>query len=203
MYTASLTAALGGVTQRQLAHWRNGRRPLLVPEANHGRSIRYSFRDLVAIRTMGALRTGFPLQRIRTAVAHLQRLDDVEHLSRYRLVGDGRTIVWAAGDELVDLLARPGQRVLITMHDVLDAFVGWTGATIVPLRRPKPGVSIDPLVLGGFPVVEDTRIPYDTIAGLADDGLDTAAIRFFYPTVTRTGVEGAVAFDDYVASYAA
>ncbi|WP_435055957.1 DUF433 domain-containing protein [Micromonospora aurantiaca (nom. illeg.)] len=125
----------------------------------------------------------------------------MEHLANYRLIGDGQTIVWVTEGEQVDILKRPGQKLLITMKDVLGEFEGWTGATIVPLRRPKAGVEIDPEVLQGFPVIEDTRIPYSTISGLARDGLGASDISYFYPSVSELGVEGAVEFDRYVRTY--
>ncbi|GAB3152820.1 hypothetical protein GCM10027290_44330 [Micromonospora sonneratiae] len=200
-YPEALTAALGGVTVHQLRRWRSGSSPLLVPETSSTRPIQYSFRDLIAIRTVANLRTDFSLQKIRKALANLQDLTDVEHLANYRLLGDGRTIVWATEGEQVDILKQPGQRLLITMKDVLGEFEGWTGATIVPLRRPKAGVEIDPDVLQGFPVIESTRIPYSTVSGLVTDGLDLAGIRYFYPSVDETGVTGAVEFDRYVRTY--
>ncbi|RFS44389.1 DUF433 domain-containing protein [Micromonospora craniellae] len=134
-------------------------------------------------------------------MAILHDLTDVDHLAHYRLFGDGRTIVWATEGEQVDILKRPGQRLLITMTDVLGEFQGWTGETIVPLRRPKAGIEIDPDVLHGYPVVEDTRIPYSTVSGLVTDGLDAAGIRYFYPSVSELGVTGAVEFDHYVRTY--
>jgi uncharacterized protein (DUF433 family) len=199
-YTSTLTAALGGVTEAQLAHWRRPPNPLLTPEHAEAGKIRYSFRDLIAIRTVANLRTAVSLQKIRKAVANLKHLDDFEHLSNYRLVADHDTIIWA-GDQSVDILQRPGQHVLVTMRDVLGEFVGWTGATVVPLARPKPGVRIDPLVLRGYPVIEESRVPYDTVASLAEEGFDAEAIRKFYPSVSDIGVTGAVDFDRYVREY--
>lgn len=87
------------------------------------------------------------------------------------------------------------------MQDVFEPFTARHGAQVVPLRRPKPGVAIDPEVLGGFPVIDGTRIPYDTVSGLACDGVDTESIRYFYPSVTDLGISGAVAFDQYVSEY--
>lgn len=86
---------------------------------------------------------------------------------------------------------------------VLGEFEGWTGATIVPLRRPVNGIEIDPDVLHGFPVVRGTRIPYDAISSLAADGLQPDNIRYFYPSVDDVGVTGAVEFDHYVQAYLA
>ncbi|MEV4417844.1 DUF433 domain-containing protein [Catellatospora sp. NPDC049609] len=202
-YSEALTAALGGVTVHQLRGWRSGAEPLLVPEAEtSGRSVRYSYLDLLAVRTVGLLRAAFSLQKIRKAVGNLHGLSDVDHLGRYVLLRDGESIVWERDEEYsVDLLRRPGQQVLVTGRDVLEGFEGWSGVQVVPLRRPKPGISITDDVMDGFPVIEDTRVPYDTIAGLANDGLDASNIRYFYPAVTDEGVTGAVAFEDYVNRY--
>jgi uncharacterized protein (DUF433 family)/DNA-binding transcriptional MerR regulator len=200
-YPEKLTAALGGVTVYQLRGWRTGSKPLLVPEISTMKPVRYSFRDLIAVRTFAALRRQFSLQKIRKAVANLHQISDVDHLSNYRLIGDGQTIVWAFEDEQVDILKRPGQRLLISMDDVLGEFLGWNDVRVVPLRRPKPGVEIDPDTMQGFPCIESTRIPYNTIADLAQDGLRLDDIVHFYPSVDAVGVNGAVAFDRYVNEY--
>jgi uncharacterized protein (DUF433 family)/DNA-binding transcriptional MerR regulator len=200
-YPEALTAALGGVTVHQLRRWRSGSSPLLVPEMRSTRPILYSFRDVMAIRAVAMLRTDFSLQKIRKAIANLHNFTDVEHLANHRIFGDGRTIVWANAGEQVDILKRPGQRLLLTMKDVLDGFKGWTGADVVPLLKPKAGIEIDPDVLQGFPVIENTRIPYRTVSGLAADGLSVADIRYFYPSVDEAGVAGAVEFDRYVRTY--
>lgn len=201
-YPPTLAAALSGVSEGQLRRWR-GQPPLLIPEYGEGRKIRYSFRDIIALRTFAQLRrTGISLQRIRKAVETLKHLNDFEHLSHYRLVRDGNSIVWVQedGGHAVDLVLKPGQHVFATMQDILGEFEGWTG-DVVALEQPKPGVRINPGVLGGYPVAEGTRVPYDTVASLAADGLDTDAIRHFYPSVTPLGVSGAVALDQYVSEY--
>ncbi|GLH95135.1 DUF433 domain-containing protein [Phytohabitans aurantiacus] len=199
-YTTGLTAALGGVTAAQLVHWRRQPNPLLVPELTKSGRVRYSFRDLLAVRIVANLRTEISLQKIRKAITNLKHLDDFQHLSSYRLVADNDTIVWI-GDQPIDILKRPGQHMLVTMRDVLGEFIGWAGATVVPLARPKPGVSINPGVLRGYPVAENTRVPYDTVASLVADGFDADAIRGLYPSVDAIGVTGAVAFDEYVRAY--
>ena len=199
-YPPTLAAALSGVTLHQLKHWRSQPKPILRPEMG-GRPIRYSFRDLLAIRTFGALRAEVSMQKIRKAVENLRKIEDVEHLSNYKLVTDGSTIMWIAADDAVDLLKRPGQRVLAVMRDVLDTFESRTGKHVVPLLRPKLGVVVDSEILSGFPVVEGTRIPYDTIAGLVSDRVPPASIMYFYPSVSDTGISGAVALDKYVSEY--
>jgi uncharacterized protein (DUF433 family) len=203
-YPPALAAALSGVTQAQLSYWRSrrsGRAPLLEPEARLGRLVRYSFRDLLALRTVGALRAEKSLQMIRKAVENLRSFENVEHLANYRLVSSGKTIVWVGDDQSVDLVREPGQQLLIHMRDVFAEFESRNHQIVVPLLRPKPGVSIDPEVITGYPAIEGTRIPYDTIAELAEDGLNIRRIRHFYPAVTSVGVGGAVAFHRYVNEY--
>lgn len=203
-YPPALAAALSGVTQSQLRYWRsrsNGKEPLLEPEARRGRFVRYSFRDLLALRTFGALRADVTLQMIRKAVANLRLFDDVEHLSNYHLVAAGKTIVWVGDDQTVDLVKVPGQQLLIHMRDVLAEFESRNHQLVVPLLRPKQGVSINPEIIAGYPAIEGTRIPYDTIAELAAEGLDTARIKYFYPAVTSAGIKGAVSFERYVTDY--
>ncbi|MEN3609850.1 DUF433 domain-containing protein [Plantactinospora sp. ZYX-F-223] len=194
-YTSALTAALGGASEGQLRNWRRQPNPVLLPEYAAPGKIRYSFRDLLAVRTLAKLRTDVSLQKIRRAVANLKDLDNFDHLSNYTLVAERDTIVWVKDDQMIDIVRRPGQHMLVTMNDVLGEFVGWTGATVVPLERPKPGLRIDPGVLRGYPVIEQTRIPFDTVSALAADGLDARSIRYFYPSVTDVGVTGAVAFE--------
>jgi uncharacterized protein (DUF433 family) len=192
------------VTQAQLSYWRssrNSREPLLKPEARRGRLVRYSFRDVLALRTFGALRSEVSLQMIRKAVDNLRLFENVEHLSNYRLIAGGRTIVWMDEDQSVDLVREPGQRLLIHMRDVLAQFESRNHQVVVPLLRPRPGVTIDPKIIAGYPAIEGTRIPYDTVVELAADGLDARRIQYFYPAVTSAGVNGAMSFHQYVSEY--
>jgi len=72
------------------------------------------------------------------------------------------------------------------------------GHEVLPLLRPVPGVAVDPEVRGGYPVVEGTRVPYDIVAGLVDDGLGPEEIAGFYPSVRSADVRGASEFAHYV-----
>lgn len=66
--------ALTGVTRRQLAYWRDT--GLIVPaEVTAGGHARYSFTDLIALKTAKALLdAGVSLQRLRTTLVSLRRL---------------------------------------------------------------------------------------------------------------------------------
>lgn len=202
-FTPAIAAALSGASTGQLAYWRSVRtsEPLLAPAHHRPRSrVSYSFRDVVALRTFVYLRSrDVPLQRIRKAVASLRTLGHDEHLSKYSLVAVGQDVVWRISvDEAVDLTGSPGQRLLAQMVDIFAPFVNMQSQDVVDLRRPKPGISVDPEVRGGFPVVEGTRVPYDLVASLLEDGLDLAAISAVYPSVSRDAAQGAAAFARYV-----
>ena len=205
-YPPEIAAALSGASLRQLSYWRsaNTTEPLLAPEFHKPRArVSYSFSDVVALRTFVYLRgRDVSLQRVRKAVRALRRLGETEHLSAYSLVAVGRDVVWrVSGDEAVDLTRSPGQQLIAEMVDIIAAFPGMHGRRVVPLYRPKPGVSVDPEIRGGYPVIAGTRVPYDVVAGLLMDGLATEEVRAFYPSVGGSAARGALAFALYVDTY--
>lgn len=205
-YKPVVAAALSGATLRQLSYWRSRRsaEPLLAPELHKPRSrVSYSFQDVVALRTFVYLRAQeVPLQRVRKAVHNLRDMGEAKHLSTYRLLADGRDVVWRVSAGMaVDLTRRPGQHVIAEMVDILSAFRGTDGREVLPLYRPKPGVAVDPEVRGGYPVIEGTRVPYDAVASLLEDGLAAEGVSDFYPAVTADAARGALRFARYVDGY--
>lgn len=199
-YSSHLAAALSGCSLRQLAYWRSsrGHEPLLPAElATDTRAI-YSFRDVIALRTVAYLREDVSLQKIRQAVANLRDLGNREHLSRYRLVASGRSIIWVVGEEAVDLVLRPGQQVMAQMSDVLAPFVNARGLDVPDLFRPRELVSVDQDVLAGYPVIAGTRVPFDAIASLVADGVPPEEIDIYYPQVSADAAEQAHDYARYV-----
>lgn len=202
-FTPVLAAALSGASTRQLSYWRSARtpEPLLAPEHYAPRTrVSYSYRDVLALRTFVYLRSqDVSLQRIRKAVASLRMLGEDAHLAAYRLVAMGHDVVWRrSSDDGVDLTHSPGQRVLPHLIDVFAPFENQRQQTVVDLRRPRPRISVDPDVRGGFPVISGTRVPYDLVASLVDDGLDASAIAEIYPSVPVDAAQDAVDFSRYV-----
>ena len=136
------------------------------------------------------------------AVKSLRSLGETEHLSRYRLVAVGKDVVWRVSDEeAVALTGAPGQLVIAEMVDILAAFTNMWGRNVVPLCEPTPGVRVDPDIRGGYPVVAGTRVPYDLVASLLDDGVAPDDVSAFYPSVGSDGARGVVAFARYVDEY--
>ena len=203
-YPTHVAAALSGASLRQLQYWRQRRNgePLLAPEGRAGGRVLYSFRDVMALRTFVYLREQLPLQRIRKAVSKLGELGDGEHLSACRLYVSGSSIVWAESDDkLIDLVEKPGQYQLAAeMRDVVKPFTNLQGDEVVDLLRPRRRLAVDPGVRGGYPVVSDTRIPYDIIAGLVADGVSPTEVAYFYPPVDAGAAGDAFDFHRYVES---
>jgi uncharacterized protein (DUF433 family)/DNA-binding transcriptional MerR regulator len=206
VYSTRMTSVLTGATVAQLRNWRRdpGRAhgPLLEPATGRGGAARYSFQDVVALRMFVGLRQVTSLQKIRKAVALLHREHPDTHLSAHalRAVPGGRTIVWLTEEgDYVDVVEHPGQPgIPVVMEQVFGAFTTQDGRLVPDLRTPAPGLSLDPGVRGGFPVLEGTRLPYDEVAGLVRDGLDAAEIRRIYPSATTEGIAGAREFADAV-----
>lgn len=203
MYTTRLAAALSGASVRQLAYWRRdtGTGPLLTPEYGTSPRALYSYRDVVALRICVRLRKETSLQRVRRSVAHLQQVAPDTHLASHQLKSAGQTIVWLTEDgDYIDTVERPGNLgIRVVMEEVVRAFITADGRQVPDLLTPAPGLSIDDGVRGGYPVLEGTRIPYDTIAALAEDGLGEAEIIDLYPSVSRVGIRGAVELAELVA----
>lgn len=198
-----VAAALSGATYSQLAYWRSDRgdtKPLLVPEYRDGRTLLYSFRDVVALRTFAYLREDVSLQKIREAIRTLGDLGDAEHLSEYRLYAADDSVVWVPPDgDHVDLVRQRGQhRSAVIMRDVFDAFVNRSGDSVLPLWRPYPEIQVHPELRGGFPVVKGTRIPYDLIASVVRAGTPRNSVCMLYPAVDEAGARDAVRMADYV-----
>jgi uncharacterized protein (DUF433 family)/DNA-binding transcriptional MerR regulator len=196
-YEPKVAGALSGVTQRQLGYWRT--EGILVPEVSANRPVLYSFRDVVALRTFAYLRGSRSLQAIRTALKNLKLIGETDHLSSYKLHLQGkRSIVLIKNDQAVDLVERPGQTLtVVRFGDLIRSFP--LGDLEVPnLFRPRRLISVDPQVRGGHPVVKDTRVPFELIAGLVRDGVSPGDVAEFYPSVSENAARDAVDFADYV-----
>lgn len=201
MYRPVLAAALSGASTGQLSYWRRNP-PVLEPEYRTSNKVLYSYRDVVALRSLAYLRgrNQLSLQKIRVSIRNLRDLGKTEHLSQYKLVKSGNTVIVVDGDEAIDLLRQPGHTVIAELVDVFDEFEGRVGH-VLPLQRPLPGVAVNPEVLGGFPAIEGTRVGYDQVAGLMADNVSADEISRFFPSVTAEAARAAQEFAAYVGKF--
>jgi uncharacterized protein (DUF433 family)/DNA-binding transcriptional MerR regulator len=206
-FPVPITSVLTGATVRQLAYWRRrtiSAEPLLVPEGRRAGRYLYSWADVVALRSIVYLRQEKSLPRIRRAVGMLRQLeaDDWQHLSAYRLISTESTIVvQTPAGQLLDLELQPGTVLEeVLMRDVLEPFETSGGRSVPALERPRPQITVDPSVLGGYPVIAGSRVPFDVVARLAEDDLEPAEIIAIYPSVAPESIEDATWFAEQVAA---
>lgn len=199
-FPVEVTSVLTGATLGQLAYWRQT--DLLVPEIERRPRALYSFRDLVALRTVVHLRRVNSLQAVRRAFRELERMDLTAHPATYSLASRGRSIVLLHEDGgQTDLVRHPGDEVITNLADVFAPFETDRGRQVVDFRRPRHHIQVREHRMGGWPTIEGTRIPYDTIALLVADGtVPPERVSAYYPTVTPDAVSDAVSFADEVES---
>lgn len=196
-FPAKLTSRLTGVTPSQLTSLRQ--KGVVVPEINPYRPPLYSFRDILALRTIARLRAMTSAQRIHKAFLTLDVFDLTEHPAAYRFGSDGDTIFVEHNEQAVDLVKHPGQVQVFPFSEALGAFEDWRGRRVDSLAQPAQGIAVRPGRMGGWPTVEGTRVPYDIVAGLVDDVTVTAHdVPHFYPTVSVLQAQQAVDFDRQV-----
>jgi uncharacterized protein (DUF433 family) len=208
-FPVPITSVLTGATVAQLAYWRRdtpSAPALLIPEGKRSGRYLYSWADVVALRSIVYLRSEKSLPRIRQAVARLRRLEAAQwtHLASYTLISTPDTIIVRTPDgQLLDVGTHPGT-VLdeVLMEDVLEPFETRTGRMVPALKRPRPNITVDPGVLGGYPVLAGTRLPFDSVAALVQDDLDAVEIAAVYPSARPEAIADAAAFAEQVATVA-
>ena len=117
-FAAPEVCKIVGITYRQLDYW--ARTELVTPSirdaSGSGTQRLYSFQDLVTLRVIkNLLDTGVSLQRVRTAVEHLQAMD--RPVTEVTLMSDGRGVYEAHSSEAVIDLLRSGQGVFAIAVD--------------------------------------------------------------------------------------
>lgn len=198
MFNSAITAALTGATVSQLANWR--RTGLLKPEVS-GTPALYSFRDLVALRTVTAIRSHVSLQKIRIAFQSLGEFDLTDHPSAYTLTTDGDTVFFVESDTATDLVKNKNQQILTGLMDVFDPFVNLRGREVPNFVHPRPSLTLSERVMGGFPTITGSAVPYDDVALLLRDGtVPLEYVGHYYPGVDENAARDALDFDSSVSS---
>lgn len=201
-FDKALAPYLTGATESQLTNW--ARKGLLAPEIEDGRRHLYSFRDLLALRTMAKLRSKVSLQKIRRAFDTMSELELTDHPSKYTLVAhdDSIRLVEDSSDDghvVTDLIRDRAQTVLVSLDDVMAPFTNFRGDQVVDFRRPRPHLEVREGRMGGIPTAEGTRVTFDSIARLLESGeIAPERVADFYPTVSLESALDAVDFARHV-----
>ncbi|GLB62971.1 hypothetical protein NCCP2495_08490 [Dietzia sp. NCCP-2495] len=196
-FPLDLAATLSGASVAQLRRW--NRDDLLVPEVNASRPMLYSFRDLAALRSVSYLRAETSLQRIKRAFANLPEFEFTDHPSRYKFATDGKAVMIRTDDGFMDLVKNPGQFEFVTLADIFESFENRSGRRVVPFERPRKNLRINSRRLGGYPVIVDSRVPYDAVAQLMAGGdVEPDEVAEYYPRVSAEAALDAVSFQQEV-----
>jgi uncharacterized protein (DUF433 family) len=195
-FPTNLASVLTGASRSQLRRWH--RTGLLTPEISTAPTgLLYSFRDLVAVRTVVHLRASSSLQKVRQAFANLPVVDFTEHPSAYSFVTNGHTIVAMNIEGVsVDLVQNVGQTEVISLVDIFGPFINRQGKEVVDFLHPRRHLEVRQGRMSGWPTIQNTRVPYDTVARLLSTGdITPDEVESFYPGVSAEAARDARDFD--------
>lgn len=178
-------------------------RTALNPVAHERWHADYSFSDLVSLFVVRQLRSkGVRPRTIRDAEKHLRELWKTDRpFAREDIKTDGVEVLCEDNPELgqIEGAGLGGQQIIRQAVESSLESVGYADK-VAAYWVPAPGIVVDPRVQFGAPVVQGTRVPTDAVSGVARElGKERAALRF---DLSLELVEGAIAFEDRIASFA-
>jgi DNA-binding transcriptional MerR regulator len=194
-------ARLTGLSKHQLRHWdRTGffAPSLATVDKNENFGRVYSFRDLVSLRVLGALRKQFnvSLQHLRQVAQCLKHLGDVKWTQTVLYVVN-KKVVFVDPDTQKPREVVSGQYVIPI---VLQAVISDTKQAIEQFRR-RPGEKIGQIerhrqIAQNAAVVAGTRITTAAIKRFRDAGYTIAQIIEQYPDLTVRDIEAVLAYEE-------
>jgi uncharacterized protein (DUF433 family)/DNA-binding transcriptional MerR regulator len=199
-YSAAQVSRLTGVPRRTLYDWKA--RGIIVPSVQiidaEGVVVDegYSYADLAIIKLMRSLRTKrLNLRSVGIALRHL-----------YERFGPPTSPEWTGSHVYVvgrDVLARRpdewdttvatgyGQRAELR---VLGGLCEEEAAILIP-KDFGAYVEIDLNVMGGQPVIKDTRILTSTVAMMSDQGVSLSELADLYEPIPREAIRNAIGYE--------
>jgi len=190
---------LAGLSKAQLRYWdRTGFfRPSYADEDRRAPYSRvYSFRDLVALRTLGVLRNQHqvPLQHLRQVAKKLSHLKDALWTKTVLHVLNKRVVFIVEGKPQ-DALT--GQLVLPVPLKVIISDMSEASKKLRQRQADQFGKVVqNRYVVHNAAVVAGTRIPTRAIRAFKDAGYTTQQIIHEYPDLTEADVRAALAHEE-------
>jgi uncharacterized protein (DUF433 family) len=188
---------LTGLNKRRLRYWNDSNffKPSFVEEnARLPNSRFYSFKDIVALRTIEILRiqNSVPLQHLRKVAERLVHLKD-ELWTKTTLFVVNRKVVFVNPEtgkpqEVVSgqyLLGIPLQKVMQDASNDIEKMQKRSDAE-------KGHISRSRAIAHNAWVIAGTRIPVDAVVSLHDDGCSVDQIIAEYPDLTREDIQAAI-----------
>lgn len=149
-YSGKKAAEIVNITYRQLDYWARTDlvRPSVADAAGSGSRRRYSYRDLLELRTIKTLLdAGIKLESVRTVFTYLREQLGEDIASAQIVITNGSAVLVRDDDELVDLL-KQGQFV---MGSILS---------LGGVQR-----EVDDAIVELFPTEDVASEPVDRVAG--------------------------------------
>jgi uncharacterized protein (DUF433 family)/DNA-binding transcriptional MerR regulator len=202
VYSSRLTAKLAGVSLRQLRYW--VKKELISPGSYdapyRGRDL-FAYPDIVQARVIGRMRDAeLPLQRISKAVAWLRNvMQSQSDWHTKTMITDGKDVFVMLGPheaETYSVVTQPGQAVIkISLGDIAAELT--KAGELLGLGD---HLDADPAVLGGTPVIRNTRVPTSLVHQLLGEGQSVEEIRAMYPGIDEEAVRAAEEFEQQLAA---
>lgn len=200
-FTVEQTERLTGVSTRQLLHWDRTKFfvPSLAFEDRRSQYSRlYSFRDLVSLKVLNALRNEFnvSLPHLRDVKEKLAHLGDglwaktVLYVLNRRVIfhnpdGDIREEV-ISGQAILQI---PLQVVANGVEDAVKALRQRDTTQVGKIEKQKN-------IAHNVPVLAGTRIPVRSVKAFAKAGYSISQIRNEYPTLTDEDIRAAIDYNE-------
>lgn len=201
VYSSRLAAKLAGVSLRQLRYW--VQKALIVPGSydapSRGRDL-FAYTDIVQARVIGHLREQLPLQRITKAITWLRgEMQSEGDWHTKTMVTDGKDVFVLLGPheaETYSAVMQPGQGVIkIFLGDVAEELT--RAGEMLGLGDQ---LEANPAVLGGTPVIRNTRVPTSLIHRLIFEGMSRREIKEMYPGIDEGAIAAAEEFEQQLAA---
>lgn len=199
-FTEEQAERLTGISVRQLRHWdRTGffAPSLAYEDRSKPFSRLYSFRDLVSLKVLNALRNDakVSLPHLRTVKEKLAHLGDDVWAKTTLYVLNKRVVfenpLTRTKEEIVTgqgVLQIPLRVVTGNMNEAVNAMRQRDADAVGKIEK-KRG-------FGGHPVIAGTRIPVQAIKAFAAEGYTPEQIQREYPTLTKDDIAAAIAYEE-------
>jgi uncharacterized protein (DUF433 family) len=200
-FTEEQVNRLTGISLRQLRYWAGDGfyvPSIKINDADLPNMRLYSFRDLVCLKVINALRNDaqIPLGELRATKDRLAHLGD-DMWAKTTLYILGKKVVFDNPDTGEREETSSGQGVLqiplkvVTgqMEDDVRAMRARNAKSVGQIER-KKGVAQNQ------PVISGTRIPVRSVKAFADAGYSVSEIKEQYPSLTEEDIRAAIDFKD-------
>ena len=196
-FTEDQVARLTGISTGQLRYWDRTDffRPSLAYEDRRAAQSRiYSFRDIVCLKVVNAIRneSKVPLPRLRSAKEKLRHLGDdlwaktTLYVLNRRIVFFNPDTDWKEDVETGQIVLEiPLKVVSGNMEEAVRALRHRDKASIGRFERNRN-------VMSNQEVIAGTRIPVRSVKAFADAGYSINAIQKEYPTLTEQDIRAAI-----------